>query len=92
MRNFTDGGANCFVDDDEVVVRIERQFRRIKRPFGLSRSPSQLVGKCTAYREKRRQTAYVPQKYPPMRVHFPLRQVSFDLHVQNPHLAREIAK
>src|SRR5436309_40261 len=42
MSYFADGGSNGVVDNDQVVVRIERQTVGIERTFGLARGPHQL--------------------------------------------------
>src|SRR5688572_18115374 len=36
MRNLADGGRDPVVDDEQIIVRVERQLIGIERPFGLS--------------------------------------------------------
>src|SRR3954467_14980435 len=45
VRNLSDSRRQTIVDHDQVIVGIERQLVRIKRPFGLSRRFQQLLRK-----------------------------------------------
>ena len=47
VRDGPDRGGELVVDDNQVVIGIEREFVRVKRPFRLSRRAGELRGECT---------------------------------------------
>ena len=50
IRHFAQGGSRGIVDDQQIVIRIERQMVGIKRPFSLLRRAEKLfckrAGRC----------------------------------------------
>ena len=44
VGDLADGRRDAVVDDQQVVVGVERQLVGIERPLGLGRRPDQLVG------------------------------------------------
>src|SRR5262245_10616830 len=55
MRDLSNRRRNAVVDDDQIVVRIEREPVRIKRPFRLPWSQRKRFGKCASH---------VPERWP----------------------------
>src|SRR5207247_8510414 len=53
VRDLTDRGCNAIIDDDEVVVGIERQVVGIKRPVRLTRRERELFGEEAAKQDRR---------------------------------------
>ena len=53
VSNLADGGSDRVIDDDEIVIRIERQMVRVKRPLRLRRRSDELFGKSPRRRKKR---------------------------------------
>ena len=47
-------GVSCVVDDDEVVVGVERQVVRVERAFRLAWREQKLLGPGAGHRERRR--------------------------------------
>src|SRR6185437_11774274 len=54
VRDLADGRRDFVVDDQQIVVGIERQLVRIKGPFGLRRGQRQLFGEGAASGEASR--------------------------------------
>src|SRR5262249_2487196 len=54
VRDFAYGRRDGVVDDDQVVIGVERQLVRVERPFGHPGSAGKLFGKRPAYRGERR--------------------------------------
>ena len=59
---FPDGWSNSVVNNDQIIVRIERQVIRIERPFGLARGAHQLFGEGARDREERSSEAQAAEK------------------------------
>ena len=53
VSNLADCGSDRVIDDDEIVIRIERQMVRVKRPLRLRRRARELLGKSPRHRKKR---------------------------------------
>src|SRR5262245_59327978 len=51
MSNLTHGRRDVVVDNDQIIIRVERQLVWVKRTLHLSRRDCQFVGKCAANRE-----------------------------------------
>ena len=51
VGHLADGRRDAVVDDEQVVVGVERELVRIKRPLGLPGRAHQLVGEQAAGRE-----------------------------------------
>ena len=47
MGDFTDAGSDAFVNDEQIVVGVEREFVGIERAFGLG-------GVCASIARRRR--------------------------------------
>jgi len=56
------GRGDPVVNDDQVVVGIERKFVRVERPFGLLRGPREGFGKSTRHGEQRRPEGNLAQE------------------------------
>jgi hypothetical protein len=54
VRDLADGGRDGVVDDEQVVVGVQRELVRVERPLGLPRRADQLLGEQAARREGRR--------------------------------------
>ena len=48
VRDLTDGRRDAVVDDQQIVVGIERQLVGIKRPFRLGRRQGECLGERAA--------------------------------------------
>src|SRR5262249_54177162 len=64
MRDLPDGWRDSLIDNDEVVIRVQRQFVGIKRSFGLPRGAHQVLSECARHGEKSRAQAETPQEHP----------------------------
>ena len=54
VRNFTDRGRNRVVQDQQIVVGVQRQMIRLERPFALGRRLFQFVGEWPGSKETER--------------------------------------
>src|SRR5262249_48621489 len=62
VGDFADGGREGIVDDDQVVVGVQRQLVGVERSLGLPRSADQLLGERAADREGGRTQSETTQK------------------------------
>src|SRR5580704_7915879 len=53
MRHIANSGRDLIVDDEEVIVRVERKLGRIKRSFRQARSTGKLLGVSAPNKERR---------------------------------------
>jgi hypothetical protein len=53
ISDLADRRRERVVEDDEIVVRIEREMVRIKWTFGLGRRAQQFLGESARHREER---------------------------------------
>src|SRR6185369_4665121 len=54
VSDFADGRGEAVIDDDEVIIGVERQFVRVKRAFGLGGRAQELLGEGAGDGEQRR--------------------------------------
>ena len=52
MRDLANRGRDVVVDDDQVVIRIERQMIGIERPLGLRRRERERFGEAAGTLQK----------------------------------------
>ncbi len=53
MRDLADRRSDVIIDDDQVIVGVERQLVGIKAALGLRRCAGQFIGELAAHREDR---------------------------------------
>src|SRR6478752_4468242 len=62
IRDLAHTGSQLVIDDQEIVVRIQRQLVRIKRPLGLGWRLHQLLGKHPGNIQRRSKGGRAAQK------------------------------